>query len=99
MLFNELREIEKQGARERAVIRRQCDMNIAEIRRRKDEAIKEIDRHHQETIAAMEVEHVEKMKMLNEKSKDINAAIEEAKANGDFSKVCELLKAMTESIC
>jgi len=98
MLFNELKEIEKSGARERALIHRQCEEEIVEIRRKKDEAIEKIDRQHKQTMASIEAEHTTKMKMLNEKSKDIRAAIEEAKANGNFSKVCELLEQMAKSI-
>jgi flagellar motility protein MotE (MotC chaperone) len=97
-MLNELREMEKQGARERAAIRRQCDADIAAIRRQKEEMINEIDRKHAETMAAIEADHEAKMQTLNDKSKEIRAAIEEAKRNNDFSKVCELLKQMTESI-
>jgi hypothetical protein len=49
-------------------------------------------------MAVIEAEHEAKMKMLNEKSKNIHAAIEEAKAKNDFSKVCELLEEMAKSI-
>lgn len=98
MLLDELRQIEKEGSRERESIRRRCDAEIAEIRRKKEAAIAEIDRKHAETMAAMEADHEEKMQILNEKSKIIHEAIEEAKQQKDFSRVCQLLKEMTESI-
>ena len=77
MLFDELIEIEKNGARERAEIRRKCDADITEIRRQKNEILLEIEAEHEKQMA--------KMNYINEQIK----AATEAK---DFKRVQELFK-------
>jgi hypothetical protein len=98
MLFNELKEIEKSGARERALIRRQCEEEIIEIRRKKDEAIEKIDRQHIETMAAIEADYEKKKDIMRAQQDELNKALEKAQKTKDFSKVCEIIQKIAESI-
>lgn len=88
MLLDELKEIEKQGARERAAIRKNCDVQIANIRQQRDVKLAEMEAEHKKQMEQLKEEHEAQMKSME----NIREQISKATAAKDFQKVQELFK-------